>query len=268
MKNFTLDSATATCLTEWFTSYTQPFCVPETPEGGAARLKRAHSCRVATYAVNVAQSIHLDGEILHLVRCAGLLHDIGRFEQFVRYRTFADRRSVDHGILGVKVLGDNGILKNVKEHIASAIMQSIQFHNQPEVPLDIDDNVACLVKIIRDADKLDIWEVALQYYRNEDFDGRDSVAVDLPEEPHVSSEVYNSLMQDRIVHSSAMKTLNDFRLCQMAWIYDINFSSSAQIIHEKGYLESLRDFLPANEMTQKAYGKVRKVLDVRRSANK
>ena len=34
----------------------------------------------------------------------GLLHDIARFEQYTKYKTFRDSISIDHGDLGVEIL--------------------------------------------------------------------------------------------------------------------------------------------------------------------
>ena len=44
-----------------------------------------------------------------------MLHDIARFEQVKRYHTFVDRNSVNHGELGVKILFEEGLIRNFIE---------------------------------------------------------------------------------------------------------------------------------------------------------
>jgi hypothetical protein len=44
-----------------------------------------------------------------------------------------------------------------------------------------------------------------------------------------------------------MRTLNDFKLLQLGWIYDLNFPVTVKIIKERQYLEAIRKSLPASE---------------------
>ena len=41
-----------------------------------------------------------------------------------------------------------------------------------------------------------------------------------------------------------LKTLNDFKLLQIGWIYDVNFGRTFQIVRERGYLERIRESIP------------------------
>jgi hypothetical protein len=40
---------------------------------------------------------------------------------------------------------------------------------------------------------------------------------------HISTPVYNALMDGRLVQMSELKTLQDFKLLQIGWIYDVYF---------------------------------------------
>ena len=55
----------------------------------------------------------LSGEALYMAETAALLHDIGRFEQFHRYKTFSDARSEDHAALGVDAIKEEGLLQSI-----------------------------------------------------------------------------------------------------------------------------------------------------------
>ena len=68
--------------------------------------KYYHSLRVMDKARKIAESIELSEEYINIATIVGLLHDYGRFEQWKRYHTFADGKSIDHGDLGVEILFD------------------------------------------------------------------------------------------------------------------------------------------------------------------
>ncbi len=68
--------------------------------------------------------------------------------------------------------------------------------------------------------------------------------MDLPNTPGISDSVCRSLMKGNIVQMRDLKTLNDFKLLQIGWIYDVNFHRTFQIVKEKKYLEQLRQSLP------------------------
>ena len=60
-----------------------------------------------------------------------------------------------------------------------------------------------------------------------------------------------------------MKKADDFKLLQMAWVFDMNFVPSLRIFKERGYLEALRDALPDTEAVRKAYAFVEKEMEKR-----
>ena len=59
----------------------------------------------------------------------------------------------------------------------------------------------------------------------------------------------------------SMKTLNDFKLLQMAWIYDVNFPRTFEIVRERGYMEMIRDALPQSEKVSEMYATIRSYLE-------
>jgi len=49
-----------------------------------------------------------------------------------------------------------------------------------------------------------------------------------------------------------LKTLNDFKLLQIGWVYDLNFVPSFQIVKKKKYLEKLEEALPQSKEIKEA----------------
>ena len=56
-----------------------------------------------------------------------------------------------------------------------------------------------------------------------------------------------------MVQMDDIKSLNDFKLLQMGWIYDVNFRRAFQIAKERRYLEKIRRALPEEECVVKVF---------------
>ena len=74
--------------------------------------KYNHSYRVVHQAEEICRSINTDTEERDLASLIALLHDVARFRQWTEYRTFKDNKSFDHGDEGVKILFEEGLIKN------------------------------------------------------------------------------------------------------------------------------------------------------------
>ena len=73
--------------------------------------KIGHSIRVMRISKEMAIKEKLTNEEIEIAMLIGLLHDIGRFEQYTEYKTYKDNISIDHGDLGVELLFDKGQIK-------------------------------------------------------------------------------------------------------------------------------------------------------------
>jgi hypothetical protein len=60
-----------------------------------------------------------------------------------------------------------------------------------------------------------------------------------------------------------MRNLNDFKLLQMGWVYDVNYVPTLRLVRRRRYLEKLRDSLPEGELRERVYEVVRNVLEER-----
>ena len=73
--------------------------------------KFEHSYRVMKLSEDIAKSIGLKKDDVYLAALIGLLHDIGRFEQWTKYQTYSDSETFDHSSYAVKLLFDEGLIK-------------------------------------------------------------------------------------------------------------------------------------------------------------
>jgi hypothetical protein len=118
---------------------------------------------------------------------------------------------------------------------------------------------------LRDADKLDIWRLVIDYYYAKEGEKNHAISVGFKDSPGVSSEVSDDVCNRRIVHSKHLRNLNDFKLLQMGWVFDLNFVPTFQTVARRRYIDRLRAVLPSTPEFDRAYSVVRSYLDDHRA---
>jgi hypothetical protein len=226
-------------------------------------LKQAHTLRVRKETLTIAGELGLTPAELRLAECIVLLHDTGRFAQYARYRTFADRRSEDHALLGLRIIRNAGVLRDLSPGLRSLIRRTILYHNKPKLPAVRNARLRLFAQLLRDADKLDIWRLVINYYRTPPGRKNHAISIGLPDTPGITPAVLDDILAGRIVDSRHMRNLNDFKLLQMGWVYDVNYVPTLRLVRRRRYLEKLRDSLPEGELRERVYEVVRNVLEER-----
>ncbi len=227
-------------LRAWFDNYTGQFSSDDPTTNDAMILKVAHTQRVCDLIVDIGKSLGLVGEALCVAEAAALLHDIGRFEQYQRYRTFSDFKSENHARLGVAIIQRHRVLNVLDAPTAEIILKAVDLHNRFALPEGEVEQTLFFAKLLRDADKLDIWHVVTEYYENKARPRNRSIELDLPDIDSISDPVYTALMSGELARMADLRTLNDFKLLQIGWVYDLNFSRSFQIARKNRYLDKIR----------------------------
>lgn len=237
----------------WFDNYVHSYHSSDIEYQQNIDLKYEHTQRVCKEILNIGRSLNLDQASLQFAEMTALFHDVGRFEQYRRYGTFVDFKSENHSELGIKILQENRVLENLYSETQALIFRVIRNHNRFELPRDESDVCLFFSKLLRDADKLDIWRVVIAYYQNMHLFRNSGIELDLPDTDEISDQVYQDLKSEKIVRTEHLKTLNDFKLLQMGWIYDIYFPKTFELIHERGYLKSIFNTLPQTEALNVLY---------------
>ncbi len=249
-------------LQSWFEIYVSGFASDDPRIQENMDLKAAHTRRVRAAILDIGASLKLPTADLCMAEATAWLHDIGRFEQYTRYGTFMDHRSEDHAALGVKVIEKSGVLDQLKHLDSHMIKRVVGSHNRAELPHGEDERTLFFLRLLRDADKIDIWRVVATYYQHSNGHRNAAIELNLPDLPEISPPVYETLMNGSLVRMADLRTLNDFKLLQMGWIYDVNFPRTFQIVREKGYLEAIRDALSCmSTRTSDVYSRARSYLD-------
>lgn len=248
-------------LRTWFADYIRSFKSRDENLKSNAELKENHSRRVCEEILNIGRHLGLGINEMRMAEIIALLHDVGRFEQYARYQTFVDARSVNHAELGVKILKENKVLKELDEQTRELALRAILVHNLAHLPEMEEENCLFFSRLLRDADKLDIWRVVIDYYYRSNPERNAVIEYGLPDTPGISKEVYQDLMEERIVSIEHLHNLSDFKLLQVGWIYDINFQPTYEAILHRKYLDKLRKSLPDSPEINKIFSHVNSYLE-------
>ncbi|MEA2100979.1 MAG: HD domain-containing protein [Thermodesulfobacteriota bacterium] len=238
-------------LEDWFSEYVGSFVSGNEMFSRNIRLKQDHSLRVRDEIMYIAHCLGLGDRQTVFAAITALFHDIGRFEQYARYHTFVDADSVNHARLSVEILRKNKVLHDFDPGVADLAFRVISYHNMAKVPDNENDTCLFFSRLLRDADKLDIWHVVTEYYARKDKERNPALEIGLPDTDSVSTGVIDELMNAGMVSISNLETLNDFKLLQVGWVYDLNFLPSIERLRQRGYLDRIRRVLPdTNEIRE------------------
>ena len=259
MEPYPLDS-----FKRWFDAYTSRFFNEDEYVNAHLRVKREHTRRTCEEILLLADRLALDDHQKRVAETIALFHDVGRFPQFAEYRTYNDGRSVDHARLGIEVLRQEGVLAALRREERQWVETAIEHHGRKALPADLRGQPLLFAKLIRDADKLDIFRIVVQIYeRHRNNPAGMSFETELPDEPGVSPEVLETVMSEQLVEYTKLRTLNDMRLCQLGWVYDMNFAAALARLREQRFLEQVLSFLPATPEIDRVREKIFTYVDTR-----
>jgi hypothetical protein len=251
-------------LKEWFEAYVAGFYGDDEFVNANIELKEKHSRAVCEETAWLADKLGLSGNQKRIVQAIALLHDVGRFEQFRKYRTYSDARSCNHSLLAVEVICKEKVLEGFDQQEREYIETAIKYHGDKELPEELDEDTLLYCQLIRDADKIDIYRVVTEYYEQYRNDPQSfKLEIELPDEPWYSDEVLQRVLNGERIDYRFLKTWNDCKLIQLSWVYDVNFAPTLERIKQRGFLEKVIDFLPANGDIERVGKKVLEYVDSR-----
>jgi putative nucleotidyltransferase with HDIG domain len=248
----------------WFNNYVDGFYNNDDFVNAHLKLKQEHTLRVCremqflTNELGLAENQKLIAEVI------ALFHDIGRFKQFIKYRMYNDVKTVNHSLLGLEVLKEEKVLQAVDKEERELIEKAIEYHGLKKLPGDLNGKCLLLSKLIRDADKLDVFYVATEYFKHyKNKENKIFLELGVPDEPGYSHDLVEAILHGRQIDYNQVRMLNDMKLLQLGWIYDVNFPPTLKRIKQRKFLEMLLSFLPQTEDIQKVKEKILGYVDSR-----
>ncbi len=230
-------------LIAWFGTYTRSFLTGDTLADSPLVLKIEHTARVCENSSHLGRSIGLTDRQMRLAEAVGLCHDLGRFVQYHRYRTFNDRNSANHASLGIDVLNETAVLDTLAADEKAMLIDAIRFHNAPALPGNKPPASMVFMHLIRDADKLDIWKIFADCYRHHRR-VEPAIVQHLPDLPVWEEKIVNAIIEKRTAKFQDMKSLNDFKLLQLSWVFDLHFPETIRQAKKRSDLSAIARSLP------------------------
>jgi putative nucleotidyltransferase with HDIG domain len=249
----------------WFADYVAAYYTDDPVRDQTIRLKQEHTERVCKEMVMLGQALHLTAQDMLLAETIALFHDVGRFEQYAVYGTFKDTVSEDHAELGLRELTKHKVLSICSDIERSLITKAISYHNVRTLPEDEDERCLFFARLVRDADKLDIWRVFIDYYEHMDEQPNSTIVWDLPNDRACSPKIVNALRLKKMADTRDMATLNDFKLLQISWVFDMNFGPTFRAVQERQYVEKIAATLPQTRDISKVLTIVQAYLKTQKS---
>lgn len=244
------------------------------------RLKIEHTYRVCGLCQQIARSLDLPEEEVDIAWLTGLLHDVGRFEQQRVYGTFADADSIDHAKYGARILfgkvweekhrlasgSEESLPEEIQEDAGISIRDFVEdascdellwtavfYHSAYRIPEELDERTAMFCHILRDADKIDILKVNVEFPLEEIY----NVDTEVLYQEEVTPEVLQSFDEEHAVLRSLKKTAVDNVVGHISLVYELVYSESCRIVTRQGYLDKLMNFESKNSHTRKQFEHIR-----------
>ena len=251
-------------ITDTFAAYTKKYDATD----GKIKLKIDHTYRVAEFCEQIAKSIGLCEEDVDLAWTIGMLHDIGRFEQVKRYKTFIDSESVDHAQFGADLLFQEGLIQlffpgtdktsptnnsQKQEERMHLLELAIREHSNYRIREGLSKRETMFCNIIRDADKIDILRVNVETPKEVIY----NVTTEALQSAKVADAVMQSFFEEHCILRSIRESAVDNVVGHISLVYELVYPISLKMVAEQGYLEQLMDFETKNEVTKEQFQRIR-----------
>ena len=213
----------------------------------------------------IANYLNLSQDNKNLAIAIGYFHDIGRFEQIRIANTFSDKESkINHSQMGVTVLFENNFIRKFMEDTCydKIIKTSILNHNKSSYCIDFDnlsEKEALFTKIIRDADKLDIFYTITDLNRSMESIFWYSNNWDTKE---INPNIIHCFEINHYIDYSQINNNADVIATYYAYIFDLYFPITLQLITEHRYLDIFTQRIYDTFQSSIVHEQTKKLLDI------
>jgi hypothetical protein len=230
---------------QWFADYAASARAKAHGDTAPLDLKIRHTGHVLANARDIVGSGLFSPPVARACLLAALYHDVARFEQYLRYHTFKDRESCNHGLMGVVILKRERPLDGEEKPVRHTVLAAVALHNRFALPRRLPEDVCLATRVVRDSDKLDILRIM-----DEHLSGpkpySPTVVLSLPDSPDITGEaVIDAALAGRVAAYADLRSVNDFRLLLGTWFFDMNFPASRDRFVRDGHAVRLLDGLPS-----------------------
>ena len=193
----------------------------------AYRLKRDHTIRVLEAAKRIVElSSSMDEETRTIVTVSAILHDVGRFAQWRAHKDFCDVAEQGHHVIGAEML-EKGLIKYFipwTRDYDEILILAVREHTEAELPQDLSARELEVCKLLRDADRIDIF-----YQSSTDQDFEVLYCQDWGETT-LSNPVRKAFEEDRTILFDDVKSKFDMLALRLALCKQMSCKASLEYL--------------------------------------
>ena len=228
----------------WFNDFVSSLFGAQGSRPASVDLKVEHTQRVAKNAHYIAKEMNWHPDDVLTSEALGWLHDVGRFSQFAEFGHFHDATSINHGERGWRIFCKTDISSSLSKKTNRCLLEGIRHHNARTIPAEISEDALPFLKLIRDADKLDIYRVVLENLAKDGFQGLVHMWPHIKLHGPINPRVLEIAQKQQNCSITDIKSLADFLLLQMSWVYELHYPPTFKQMAQKEYLDALARYLP------------------------
>ena len=121
------------------------------------------------------------------------------------------------------------------------IKLAILNHNRADIEKGLTERENLHAKIIRDADKADIFTVLVSGDKKAIWEKEDL------SNDKISDEIYREFIEDKRINYKERQTSADILVSHFNYVYDLNFEETKKIIKENKYIDKLYERFKFND---------------------
>lgn len=211
-------------------------------------MKISHSYHVAELAKILGKRLELTEEEINLVKTIGLLHDIGRFVQYEKTKSYnAATTKIDHGKVATDYLFKEEHIQDfaIPEKYYSIVETAIYNHNKLEIEEDLTEEELFYVHLTRDVDKIDIFRQEATIENKQLIE-------------QITPKVKEAFFEHHLINIKEVKTKSDEILVELAYVFDIHFQESYALLKDTDNLELYLSVIEVNKGLEDEFESIKK----------
>lgn len=214
--------------------------------------KYIHTLMVVRIMCMICDKMGLSEKDMELATYIALFHDLGRFKEVVRQKSFNNLK-FDHGCYSNKILFNDKFINNfdINEEDYLLIRKAIYYHNKKDLGNDLTEREEFFCRLIRDADRIDIFRV-LSFNENL-FEGISD------------SSLISTFYSNGSIDIKDLKTRGDRVLLRFGFIKLFSFPESFKVLNEIGYFDkyvkSIKVLDNVKELFEELVKEIKKMLE-------
>ncbi|KPA15203.1 Metal-dependent phosphohydrolase, partial [Candidatus Magnetomorum sp. HK-1] len=186
-------------------------------------LYEKHTLNVCEHIINICGSLSLTQYEKNLAETIALFHDLASFEQLWEYQ---HKLLASYPSTTLKRTDVENIFAGCTEREHEIIRIVIASHNLQTLPISDDSEVLFYSRLIRDADKLDLWRQMAEQCKQKNNSVYHFIWPHFEDTQEMSDIILKTINENATALFTNVNTLNDFKLLWISWIFDLNFTES------------------------------------------